>query len=482
MFQKIQGFIPDSDDTSPGVLTDVTNMVPTLRGYAGAPSPINVSLPALAAECRNAAAVQILDGSTILFAGTQTKLYKAGSSTWEDVTDAVDYTGSASSRWCFAQQGNVTLAVNKVDPSQYYLHGTSTDFDALTGMPKASLVEAVGNFILIGDYNDGTDYVDGWGCSAIGDYTDWTADIDTQCTYGRLYDTPGQLTALKRLADYAIYYKRKSMYLARYVGTPSVWEFSLVSDIIGAVSNESVVRVGTTHYFVSEDNFYAYDTASVNPIGEQIKEWFNTDCNNSKRSLIQGLHNQQAGVVYWFYPQGTSTTLNAWVAYNYRSQKWGKGSLNIEAAVQYVYGGLTYDELDAIYTTYNSFPSVSYDDLNPTGSSLLPAIFNTSHRIQTLTGASVSSSLTSNDFGEDSVITLLSRVRARYLTSPSSATMTNYYRNSPGDNLTTDNTSTESSGKFDVLRSARWHRVKLDFTGSVEITGADISIQKDGDE
>ena len=35
------------------------------------------------------------------------------------------------------------------------------------------------------------------------------------------------------------------------------------SDIIGAVSNE-VVRVGTTHYFVSEDNFYAYDTASVN--------------------------------------------------------------------------------------------------------------------------------------------------------------------------------------------------------------------------
>ena len=42
-------------------------------------------------------------------------------------------------------------------------------------MPKASLVEAVGNFILIGDYNDGTDYVDGWGCSAIGDYTDWTS-------------------------------------------------------------------------------------------------------------------------------------------------------------------------------------------------------------------------------------------------------------------------------------------------------------------
>ena len=81
MFAKIIGWIPDADDTSPGVLTDVTNMVPTLRGYAGAPSPINVSLPALADECRNAAAVQILDGSTILFAGTQTKLYKAGSST-----------------------------------------------------------------------------------------------------------------------------------------------------------------------------------------------------------------------------------------------------------------------------------------------------------------------------------------------------------------------------------------------------------------
>ena len=153
MFAKIVGWSPDSDDTNPGVLVDVQDMIPTVRGYSGAPTPVNSNLPALAAECRGAINVKLLDDTNVLFAGTQTKLYKAQATSWDDVTDTVDYTGSSTSRWRFAQQGNVTFAVNKIDASQYYVHGTSTDFDALSGMPKASLVESVGNFLLIGSYN-----------------------------------------------------------------------------------------------------------------------------------------------------------------------------------------------------------------------------------------------------------------------------------------------------------------------------------------
>jgi hypothetical protein len=85
MFQKIHGWIPDSDDTAIGVLVDVQNMIPTVRGYAGAPSPLAVNLPALASECRGSAMVNTLNDTSVLFAGTQTGLYKASGSTWEDV-------------------------------------------------------------------------------------------------------------------------------------------------------------------------------------------------------------------------------------------------------------------------------------------------------------------------------------------------------------------------------------------------------------
>lgn len=483
MYVPITGWVPDADDAQPGLLMDVNDMIPTIRGYAGAPSGISVGLAALAAECRGAMAVTLLDDTNVLFAGTQTKLYKAGTATWTDVTrTGSDYTGSTTSRWCFTQQGNVTLACNKVDESQYYVHGSSTDFANMAEMPKALVAEAVNNFVLIGNYHDSTDTVDGWACSALGDYADWTASTTTQCTYGRLYDTPGPIVALKRLMDYAVYFKRRSMYLARYVGQPNAWEFSLVSDVIGAVSNDAVVRVGTTLYFLGDDTFYAYDSASVQVIGEQIREWFNADCNNAKRTSTVGLHDQSKGIVYWYYARGTSTTLNAWVAYNYRSQKWSKGERSIESAVQYVSVSASYDDLDTRYSTYDGFPSVSYDELSPSGYTKLPAVFNTSHAIQTLTGTSTSSNLTSGDIGEDGSISLLSRVRARYMQGPTTAVLTNYYRDALGDSLTEDSTVFEVSRKFDVFRSSRWHRIKAAFTGDLEIVGADITMQPDGEE
>ncbi len=482
MFTPIAGWLPDSDDTTIGILTDVQDMIPTFRGYAGAPSPISIGIAALAAECRGAAMVTILDGTTALFAGTQTKIYKAGSSTWTDVSRvSSDYTGSSTSSWVFTQMGNVTIAVNKVDTSQSYVNGTSTDFDNMAEMPKCLVVEAVGNFLLLGNYNNGTDYVDGWGCSSISDYTDWTADTSTQCTYGRLYDTPGPIVGLKRLADYAIYYKQRSMYLARYVGLPLVWEFSLISDTIGAVSQESIVKVGRTHYFLGDDDFYAYDTSQVTPIGLAIKEWFNADCNNAKRHLTTGLHDQANGIVYWFYAQGTSLTLNAWIAYNYRSNKWGKGNTSIEASIQYVTPGASYDDLDAKYLTYDGFPSTTYSELAVTGLSRIPSIFDTAHTLKTINGVSSTSSLTSNLIGSEDVFTLLSRVRPRYLIEPTSATMTNYYGNSPGTSMTEDQTVTYANNKFDAMRSARWHKVKVSHVGNVEITGASITVQQDGE-
>ena len=107
---------------------------------------------------------------------------------------------------------------------------------------------------------------------------------------------------------------------------------------------------------------------------------------------------QPASGLFTGSTHGHSTTLNAWVAYNYRSQKkWGKGSLNIGGCFN-IYGGLTTTNWTPIYTTYNSFPSVSYDDLNPTGSSLLPAIFNTSQDTNTDRCFGIFQ-LTSNDFG-----------------------------------------------------------------------------------
>ena len=60
--------------------------------------------------------------------------------------------------------------------------------------------------------------------------------------------------------------------------------------------------------------------------------------------------------------------------------------------------------------------------------------------------------------------------------------MTNYYSDQSGSDFTQDITTTEEDGKFDVLRSARWHRGKFEFTGKVEISGIDIQAKNAGKE
>src|SRR3990167_118880 len=112
MLLKLLGYAPDADPTVLGVLTGMNGVVPSIRGLKGAPSPENTPLASLAATCIGSAVLSNLDDTTRLFAGSRIKLYESGASTWTDVSRAASYTAGTAARWRFAQQGNVSLAVN----------------------------------------------------------------------------------------------------------------------------------------------------------------------------------------------------------------------------------------------------------------------------------------------------------------------------------------------------------------------------------
>lgn len=491
MYQALEGWMPDADLTTPGALLDVTDMIPVRNGMAGARTGVQNAVPALAAQCRGAAYVVRPDGSPYLFAGTQTKLYWLNGAAWEEVTrtSGGDYTGSTTSRWRFVIQGDVVMTVNKEDTPQTWDLTSGTDFANLTAMPKAACIEVAGAFVMLADTNEATysNSYDRWWCSAINDYTDWTPDVATQCTTGRLVDTPGRIVSIKKLGEYVVAYKRasslRSMYVGRYVGTPEVWNFTLVSSFVGAPSDESVVKVGGyTHLFPGPDNFYSFDGATLTPIGNDVKEWYYSAVNTEYDYLVTGLHDWRDGLVYWFYPASASTTLDSWVCYNYRTGKWGKGTLNTEAATDFIQQLETYANLASAYSTYADIPSVPYDTLSGTGGMRLPAYFGTDHRVYTLTGNTETCSFSTGWFGADGVYSLIYRIRNRYRQIPDSAELMHYRADQLSDTAELSATVTEENGKFDFCSSGRWHKITQEFSGPVTITGMDVSIQKDGDE
>lgn len=476
---KYVGFQPDVDPTTPGVITDCTDVIPTLRGMKARPSGIATLLPAIASTVLGAAVVVKLDNSSRMFAGTSKRIYEAATSSWTDRSKGgVDYT--TGTFWRFTQFGNDTLAVNKVDIVQQSSTGAFSD---VTGSPKASVIDAAAGFVMLGATNEGTygDQPDRWWCSSYQDATSATAftpSVTTQSTTGRLVDAPGPITGMKSLGSSFVAYKARSMFLGTYVGAPAVWSWIRVPGEIGCISHEAVVSITTAHIFIGDFNIYKYDGTKPVEIGNNIKKWFFSNLNKPYKNLIRGLHQEDDSQVWFFYPSITSTTNNSAIVYNYVTGTWGKCSIASECPVEYLSGLITYDGMGTVYSTWDDLPSLAYDSPFWLQTTQIPAIFDTAHTLKTLTGVSAGGSWVSGDMGDDSKFSTLTRTRPHFVMAPSSGTMTNYYRNNTGASLTIDQTTQFSNGKFDVIRSARWHRASYTFDGDFEVIGDEVMLIK----
>jgi len=480
-------YMPDEDSTVPGVITDGNAFIPTERGLGGAPTAVNSLLAALAAACKGAASLTKLDGAQRFFAGTSVRLYEAGTTTWTDRSAGLpsDYT-AVSYRWRFAQFGDTSLAASK----ENFLQSSSTGaFAAVAGAPKADIVETVNQFVFLFDTDDAGaqgNRLHSWWCSALGNAASWTPSVATQAATGILTSTPGKITAGRRFGDQVVVYKQHGMYLGSYIGPPFIWGFPEIPSDTGTFSQESVINIGTPeqpkHFFVGQRDFYVFDGSRPMSVGQGIRRKFFNDLNFDQVKLINLLHNRRHGLVYVFYPSGSSTTLNACVAWNYKTGRWGVDNRSVQFAAEFITPSLTYADLGTHYATYADFPVAPYGEAFLSGVQGQPAIFNTSNRLQVLNGLPGSAFMTSGDWGDDVNYGLLSRVKPTWITKPATADIECFNRASLGDALSTGPTAAMANSRFDVLSSARWHRVKMTLSGDFELNKLDAEVISDGQE
>lgn len=476
---RFAGFAPDVDQTTKGVIVDCDQIIPTVKGFKSAPAAVSTALAAASGTVTGAALIKKLDNSIRLFLGSSAKIEEATSITaLTDRSAAGGYTGSNS--WRFAQFGDVTMATNK---SELIQASTTGAFATVSGSPKAAGIETVGQFVFAWDTIDGTygTRPDGWWCCALGDYTSWTPSIATQAAVGRLTSAPGPLVGGKRIGDNMVFYKERAMYLGTYVGPPVIWDFQEMPGTVGCASHEAVVSIGTAHYFPGYDDFYVFDGARAVSLQSPAKNWFYDDVSRANFSKIKGLLDVERSLIYWFYPQEGSSSITRGIVYNYKTNKWGLAHKTLETVVYHDSAAITYDDLGTLYSTYADLPNIPYDSFYQAGSPT-PAIINTSHVVQTLTGATDTSYITTGDYGDESVFVTPRRIRPRFAQGPTSSTMINYHRENLDDALTQGFTTALTEGKYDFMLSNKWHRFKFQMVGDHEIYGVDIDTVEDGDE
>jgi hypothetical protein len=488
MLVTLLGYAPDLPSFSPGVITNCSAMVPSLKGMMGAPTPQNTGLPALSVACKGAGVLRLLDDSSRFIAGSATKLEEATISLWLDRSRATPYALSEETRWRFEVSGDSVYAAAKTEILQVSTGGNFSDIAA--DAPKFGSMAVVNGFLIGIDVNDqggiydSEDRPHGWWAART--HTNWTPSIANEAYTGSLTSTPGKNRAIKRFGKFAIIFKDRSCYTLSYAGQ-SGWEADLVPGEGGAMSQEAVIDVGTIDnpilISMGQENFYRYDGSRPVAIGSPLRKTVFGEINKNQTHLCQALHNRVEKNVYFFYPVGSSGLTDKCVVYNYEKDQWGRDDRPVEAVVEFIQPGITYDELGDQYSTYEDFPNSSYDTAFWSVGFPSPAVFNTSHKVQTLDGPSSNSALILGDYGSDEFTSLLSRAQPLFTTKPEAATMTNYYRTNLGDDLTNDGqTSMDSKGRFDKLRSANWHRCQFEFTGPVETGAVRLDMKQDGEE
>jgi hypothetical protein len=473
----VLGFLPDADPTTPGALVDCVNVVPTERGMASAPALATAvtGLAALAGECRGSAVLLNTAGTRRHFAGTQTKLYELTGTTWTDVSKAGDYTGSTENRWQFGQFGNAALASNDTEPIQAT---TSGAFASIASAPIAKIMFTMDNFVLAMNVIHAPSYgdqADGWHCSAFQDHTSWTQNVATQCASGRLIGEGGELTAGGRLGPYAIAYKAQSIFVGQYVAGDIVWQWDRIPGDVGCLGVEAWADVGGAHVFVGEDNIWMFDGTRPVPIATgQVRQWFfdNSSATYRYRTIVK--YDKQNSRVWFFYPSASSSTgqPDRAIVYHLNSRKWGRSDQTVQAVVQFVTPGLTWDTLNTVAATWDSLPSIPWDSQAWQAGGKALAVFDASNNLKTLTGTASGGSVTLWHMGDDDAVTVLRGLRARFTQSPQTATASGSAAFNEGEPFVVRSAGNIFDGKFPLRQSGRFHQVSLTMTGPFEVVAA----------
>ncbi len=478
---QLLGYAPDLDPTTPGVLKSVSNVVPTKKGFRPANSLINAGLAAVSSTVNSLVVVEKLDGERTVYVGTDATLEEAGSGTWTDRSRVAGYT--CGDRWSFAQFGDITLAANVADLMQFAATGDA-DFADIAGAPQAKYIAVCAGFVMAVNLSSSTD---GWHCSAYLDYTDWIEAVSTQCTSGRLVGG-GAITGIKKLGSGFLVFKKSSMYLGQYVGSPVVWQWDEIPGDVGCPDGNAAVDIGDRIAFLGNDSFYVFDGARAVDIGEMVREWFFQDVNNSFIHKAIATYNPNTGNATWYYPSKNSDTgtPDTALVYNVRMGKWGKFDATINAAAKYFPPGVVIDsgsetDLADLYATIDDANDISFDSPYWTAAIAIDGVIKTSdNKLYTLTGTPGASSMTINTIGNDDMFSTVTGLRPRFLLAPDSSSLTYAKDDTYGDSFEQKRTYPLSNGKYDLLQSARWHQITLNFNGDYEILSVMPKVVEDG--
>jgi|GEM_PF-920857 len=442
------------------------------------------SYTSLSAYARGAIAATKSNGDSYLYAGDATKLYELTDTGWEDCSRTSSaYTG-AENVWDFAKYGEKVIAVNELDNPQIITMGSNYFADLSGSPPKAKTVAVVGDFVVLGNINDGTERATTVKWSGFGDETAWVPNATTQSDEQEIEGNYGRIQKIVGGDFGSIFFERGIVRMEREA-PPTIFGFYPMERKRGALSFGSVCDVGNFTFYISNDDVYVYDGRISENIGAgKMARWFFNDANADYVYRMSSAADLKNSLVMWSYV-GSGATVpqpNKILVLHWPSQTFSVVELECNALHAYISPGFTLEGLDAITTSLDDL-AASLDASAWAGGRLNVGAFNSSNASFTFEGTPLTAVLESKEFDAmPGRIAYVDQVRPVVEGGTSIITIEHGYRANQRDDIAYDSpVSVNDDGAFDVRRSARFHRVRVTIAGGFEKAfGVDLRAKANG--
>jgi hypothetical protein len=333
------------------------NVLPIVGGYGPQSGLATVSgFSALAERARGAISIKDAFGNPATYVGTETKLYCLGAqdATGEGLVDVTRtsgaYNASDDARWEFALFGNILIAVNPNDDTQYINVSTGTNFAALRGdaadapagsvgiAPRAKHVGLVGNHIVLGNTNDPIfgPVPDSVWWPQIRNPFNWptTGTDDAVAAQSDRQPLEGNAGGVQRIlagAEVGVIFQERAIHRMDYIGGDVIFQITRVEPNRGLLASGLAVAIGRFVYFCNEDGWYVSDYTSSTPIGRgKMDTFFFNDLDQANIERCSTVRDPDKQRFYVLYPGAGNTggTPNRFLCYDWALEQWTHGEFD----------------------------------------------------------------------------------------------------------------------------------------------------------
>ena len=125
-------------------------------------------------------------------------------------------------------------------------------------------------------------------------------------------------------------FTNKTLHSMKFIGPPFTFGLQELSKNITIMSPASAVPVDDVVFWMGVDTFYLY-AGGTQQLPCPVKDKVFLDFNFDERDKVHVGVNSEFSEVIWFYPKAGSSTVNAYVVYNYEGKVWYYGTLTRDA-------------------------------------------------------------------------------------------------------------------------------------------------------